>query len=452
MMLCITKPSVLITFSLLLVVAITSADTDYGRASPHIVIQRGPFNISHDHSQGKRSAYAADLSPSSLKALYSMSQALDAGAGKTIAIIDAFEHSSAEADLTVFSNYYSLPLCTTDNGCFKRVNQNGGTTYTTATSASWAQETCLDLQWAHAIAPGANLLYVEANSDSLSDLMIAVAYASQNADYVSMSFGVTEAASHVQLDSYFASTTTSFFASAGDTGAQLNYPAASSQVIAVGGTTLYTSPSGAFAAEDGWSSSGGGCSLYFTATAAQQAYSASTCSTMRGIPDVSFNADPNSGVMTYVSEGCSSPPACWYTVGGTSLSSPIMAARSAVRASVVNSAYVYGDNIIFRDIIVGDNGHSCSAGYDLVTGLGSWIDDVGAAAAPTVMNPTPTSSEIPIDAATTNQGAIQLPTTTGHFAHLGFTGGFATSEASCNNISYFVILCFGAICLWLTVV
>jgi subtilase family serine protease len=154
---------------------------DYGRATPHIIVEHGPYNITDIR---KRAPAYAQPTPTTLKAFYNMDQSSTAGAGKTIAIIDAFAHSEAESDLNTFSAYYDLPLCTTENGCFKRVNQNGGNAYPTTTSSSWAQETSLDLQWAHAIAPAANILYIEADSDSLNDLMVAVKYASENADYI----------------------------------------------------------------------------------------------------------------------------------------------------------------------------------------------------------------------------------------------------------------------------
>ena len=131
------------------------------------------------------------LSPAQIKAAYSFSTSSTAGAGTTIAIVDAYDDPAAESDLNVFSAYYGLPACTTANGCFKKVNQSGGAKYPRA-NAGWALEISLDIQWAHAIAPGAKILLVEASSNSFTNLLKAVDYAKANADYVSMSWGASE--------------------------------------------------------------------------------------------------------------------------------------------------------------------------------------------------------------------------------------------------------------------
>ena len=93
-----------------------------------------------------------------------------------IAIIDAYAHPNAESDLAVFTNRYGLPSCTTSNGCFTRVGQTGTNTYPPNQNASWALEANLDIQWVHSIAPGANILYVEADTDDYNDLFTAVKY------------------------------------------------------------------------------------------------------------------------------------------------------------------------------------------------------------------------------------------------------------------------------------
>jgi hypothetical protein len=377
----------------------TTEDTfvDIGRLRPHSIVQWGPHDFITANKK-RNTVFNANLSPSMLKDQYGLSQSLTAGAGKTIAIIGAFAHPQIDADLATFSEYYNLPSCTTANGCFKRVSQTGSSTeFTSATDQGWAQEASLDVQWAHAVAPGANILYVEAYSDSSLDLFPAVRYASNNADYVSMSFGITESAAAPSYESIFTNKRVSFFASSGDTGAAINYPASSPHVIAVGGTTLYTSDPAdqTFGAEYGWSGSGGGCSAYFQATSAQATKSSSVCGESRGVPDVAFNANPSSGVLVYVSEGCTNPQACWYTMGGTSLAAPIMAARSAASGELVNSAYLYGSNgLTYRDIVHGNNGHPCEIGFDLVTGMGPWLGGSGSASGSSSNSATvsPTSS------------------------------------------------------------
>jgi hypothetical protein len=131
---------------------------------------------------------------------------------------------------------------------------------------------------------------------------------------------------------------------------------------------------GTLLSETGWSNGGGGCSLYETATSAQAAfggYAQVNCAGKRATPDLSLDGDPNSGAAVYDSSNYQGQ-AGWYQVGGTSLSSPMMAGRAAVAGVIVNSVYVYGNSITFRDITVGNNGAPCLVGFDLCTGRGSW--------------------------------------------------------------------------------
>jgi subtilase family serine protease len=318
------------------------------------------------------SASPTGLSPATIKAVYAFSTASTAGAGKTIGIVDAFDDPNAESDLGVFSNQFGLPACTTANGCFNKVDQRGGTSYP-RTNSNWALEISLDIQWAHAIAPGAKILLVEADSNSFTNLLAAEDYARTHAQYVSNSWGSSEFSGESSSDIHFAQTGVSFFVSSGDAGLPAEYPSASPNVISVGGTTLHFS-GGAFTGETGWSSGGGGCSAFETATSAQSAfaqYMQVNCGGKRATPDVALDADPASGVSvfdTFRLQG----QAGWFTVGGTSASSPMWAARSADAGAVVNSTYVYGNNINFRDITSGNNGAPCLVGYDLCAGRGSW--------------------------------------------------------------------------------
>lgn len=313
------------------------------------------------------------LSPATIKSAYNFPTSLTAGAGKTIAIVDAYDDPTAEADLAVFSTAFGLPACTTANGCFSKVPQTGSGKLPKA-NAGWALEISLDVQWAHAIAPGAKILLVEAASNSFTNLLIAEDYAAAHAGYVSNSWGAGEFSGENAYDSHFVQSGVSFFVSSGDAGTPAEYPSASPNVISVGGTTLHFS--GGNTTETGWSGSGGGCSLYENATAAQSSlgsYGQVNCGARRGTPDISLNADPASGVSVYDSTRYVGQKG-WFVIGGTSASSPMIAARSAVAGAVVNSAYVYGNNITYRDITSGNNGLSCLAGYDLVTGRGSWIN------------------------------------------------------------------------------
>jgi len=323
--------------------------------------------------QPNASATPTGLPPATIKSVYSFPTSLTAGAGQTIAIVDAYDDPTAEADLAVFDSQYGLPACTTANGCFSKVNQTGGTSYP-RTNASWALEISLDVQWAHAIAPGAKILLVEARTNSFTNLLAAEDYAKAHAQYVSNSWGGSEFSGETGYDSHFSQPGVSFFASSGDSGTPAQYPSASPNVISVGGTTLHLS-GGTLVSETGWSGSGGGCSVYETATAAQSSFSQYPqvgCAGTRATPDVSLDADPASGVSVYDTTRYQGQRG-WWTVGGTSASSPMWAARSAVAGAVVNAAYVYGTNITFRDITSGNNGAPCLVGLDLVTGRGSWV-------------------------------------------------------------------------------
>jgi subtilase family serine protease len=314
------------------------------------------------------------LSPATITSVYGFPTGATAGSGKTIAIVDAYDDPTAESDLAKFSSQYGLPACTTANGCFRKADQTGGAAYPRK-DAGWALEISLDIQWAHAIAPGARILLVEAASSSFTDLLAAEDYAKTQAQYVSNSWGASEFSGETGYDGHFAQSGVSFFVSAGDAGLPAEYPSASRNVISVGGTTLHFNAGGGFTGETGWSSGGGGCSAYETAPPAQSAFSQYgqvNCAGKRATPDVSLDADPASGVSVYDSTRYQRQSG-WFSVGGTSASSPMWAGRAAVAGATVNSAYVYGSGITYRDITSGNNGAPCLAGFDLCSGRGSWI-------------------------------------------------------------------------------
>jgi hypothetical protein len=367
---------------LVLLVLPVAAQGGSGHGKPHAVCAGPAKGHAFCHalvttdSRGKPevSSGPTGLSPATIKGVYGFpTNTSTPGAGETVALVDAYDDPAAESDLNAFSSQFGLPACTTTNGCFTKVNQTGGTSYPSGDSG-WALEISLDVQWAHAIAPGAKILLVEASSNSFSDLMAAEDYAKTHAQYVSNSWGASEFAGESSYDSHFVQSGVSFFVSAGDNGLPAEWPSASPNVISVGGTTLTFNSDGSLKSETGWSSGGGGCSSQETATAAQAGfagYSQAGCGGARATPDVSLDADPNSGVSVYDSNyyGLSG----WWTVGGTSASSPMWAAASADAGAVVNSAYVYGNNINFRDITSGNNGAACMVGYDLCSGRGSWL-------------------------------------------------------------------------------
>ncbi len=314
------------------------------------------------------------------------------GYGQVIAIVDAFDDPTIESDLATFNRQFGLPACTSSNGCFVKAMPQGKP----ITNQGWALEISLDVQWAHAVAPGAKILLVEAKSNGLSDLLGAIAYAAKQTGVhqVSMSWGGGEFSSESTFDGYFQVAGVSFFASSGDSGNGLSWPAVSPYVVSVGGTTLKVDSSGNVLSETAWSGSGGGISIYEKEPPYQVNYRVSS-NGMRGVPDVSYDADPSTGFPIYDSTGFNGQKG-WFTVGGTSAGAPQWAAlfailnsqRAAAKKSAISSvsfgsggalyaaaaATVYGSN--YRDITSGTNGScasvcSAGAGYDFVTGLGS---------------------------------------------------------------------------------
>ena len=320
------------------------------------------------------------VTPAEIKKIYK----LPATGGKgTIALIDAYDDPNVENDLAIFDKQYTLPACTTANGCFEKHKMSNSI----ATNSGWAMEMALDVEWAHAIAPKAKIMLVEAKTPSGANLLSAIDYARSRKDVVaiSMSWGGSEFSDERSYDSHFIDTahpTVAFFASSGDNGTGASWPASSPNVIGVGGTSLKFSSTGTFISESAWSGSGGGVSAYEKEPAYQITYKISKAGGMRAIPDVSYDADPTSGYPVYLTTGTSSrAKGSWNTVGGTSAGAPQWAAIKALGSSAalaklyIDKATVNALNF-FRDITSGSNGtckYYCSARkrYDYVTGLGS---------------------------------------------------------------------------------
>jgi hypothetical protein len=246
------------------------------------------------------------------------------GSGETIALIEAYHDPTLASDLKTFDQMYRLP-----DPSLSVVNQAGG-----QTNGGWAGEESLDVEWAHAVAPGANIMVVEAKSQDLQDLLSAVNTARYTPGVVavSMSWGFGEMSNEASYDSYFTTPPghvgITFLASSGDSGssAGASYPATSPNVVSVGGTTLNLSASGAYQSETAWTFSGGGYSQYEP----EPSYQASVQSTgTRSTPDVAFDADPNTGVPVYQTQPYGGQPTLQY-VGGTSLGAPAWAALIAI--------------------------------------------------------------------------------------------------------------------------
>ncbi|WP_329553863.1 S53 family peptidase [Streptomyces sp. NBC_00696] len=324
-------------------------------------------------------------SPTNIQAAYGLtSAAASNGAGETIAIVDAYNDPNAESDLATYRSYYGLSACTTANGCFKKVSQTGSTTSLPTSDAGWSEEISLDLDMASAVCPKCNILLVEATSATMANLGTAVNRAvTLGAKFVSNSYGGSESSSDTSYDSsYFNHPGVAVTVSAGDEAYGAEYPAASKYVTSVGGTKLSTSSTTRGWTETVWKTSstegtGSGCSAYD----AKPTWQTDTGCTKRMISDVSAVADPATGVSVYDSYGVT---AGWYTFGGTSVSSPIIASVYALAGTPSTSSYpasfpyAKAGTSALNDVTSGNNGtcstsYFCTAttGYDGPTGWGT---------------------------------------------------------------------------------
>ena len=249
------------------------------------------------------------------------------GTGQTVAIVDAFDDPGIESDLGTFSSTFALPSCTTANSCFTKATPQG----LPRTDRGWALEISLDVEWVHAIAPGAKILLVEAKTNSFTNLFGAVDFAASQAGVhqISMSWGGGEFSTESASDSHFRVSGVTFTASSGDGGNGIIYPSASPLVVSVGGTTLNLDSSGNLVSETAWSGSGGGISKDETEPSYQTNYPIPATGGFRGNPDVSYNADPSSGVAIFDSLGDMGFKN-WIQVGGTSAGAPQWAALFAI--------------------------------------------------------------------------------------------------------------------------
>ncbi|HTU16895.1 MAG TPA: hypothetical protein VMG10_02435, partial [Gemmataceae bacterium] len=377
------------------------------------------------------SGQPAGFSPQQISQAYGFNQiSFDNGAikgngsGQTIAIIDAYNQPDIAGDLQTFDSQYGLQAPPS----FTVVNENGGSSLPVA-NQSWGLEISLDVEWAHAMAPGANILLVEANSDSYADLMTAVNYARNQpgVSVVSMSWGSSEWSGESSYNSYFTTPAghqgVTFVASSGDNGT-VEYPSTSPNVLAVGGTQLTTDTSGDYLSEVAWSGSGGGISTEELEPSYQQGVATQTGG-YRGVPDVAYNASSNSPYAVYDTTGYDG----WIEVYGTSAGAPQWAALVAIadqgRALDGEDTLDGGSQTLpaiyqlpqsdFHDITSGSNGtYSAGPGYDLVTGRGSPIANLvvaglvgeGASYTPPWVASAPTASSSTVTGTTTNLSVL----------------------------------------------
>ncbi len=330
------------------------------------------FALCHALASTSASSSPSGYNPSDLQSAYKLPSST-AGSGQTVAIVDAYNDPNAESDLRVYRSKFGLPACTTANGCFRKINQNGGTTYPRG-NTGWAEEISLDLDMVSAICPKCHILLIEANSNRFTDLATAVDQAAkQGANEISNSYGGSEYSNEVNNQSHYNHPGIAITASSGDSGYGVQFPAASRYVTAVGGTTLTRASNARGWRETAWSGAGSGCSAYISKPSWQ---TDSGCS-KRTVADVSADANPNTGVSVY--DSYHEPG--WLVFGGTSVASPIIASVYALtgNASSVNyGSYPYSHKSSLFDVTSGSNGscggsYLCTAksGYDGPTGLGT---------------------------------------------------------------------------------
>lgn len=313
------------------------------------------------------------LAPTDLQDAYHLaSESATVGQTQTIAIIDAYNDPNAERDLAVYRSYFHLPACTTTNGCFRKVNQAGGT-WAPQNDPGWSLEIALDLDMVSALCPLCHILLVEANTPSFHDLGNAVITAARlRAQTITNSYGSSEDGFSNQYAYYYNQPGHTVVASSGDNGYSVQVPAAYNTVIAVGGTSLTHAQNARGWQETAWNGTGSGCSQYIRKPSWQ---SDPDCSARMSV-DVSAVADPATGVAVYGTYGGSG----WMVFGGTSASSPLIAGFFALsgNATTITAQMLYSHPEAFTDITSGSNG-TCSfhyfctagAGYDGPTGLGS---------------------------------------------------------------------------------
>jgi subtilase family serine protease len=311
----------------------------------------------------------AGYHPAYLKSAYKVGPG---GTGQTVAIVDAFDDPNAESDLAVYRAQFGLQPCTTANGCFKKVDQNGGTTYPPP-NVNWAAEISLDLDMVSAICKRCHILLVEANDNSIANLAAAVNRAAiLGATQISNSYGGAEFAGETTYASSYNHPGIPITASSGDSGysAGAQVPAAYRTLTAVGGTNLLPKANARGWREKAWSGAGSGCSAFITKPSWQHDTSCSG----RTIADVSAVADPATGVSVYDTYGLGG----WVVFGGTSASAPIIASVYALAGNgsgINNASFAYAHTASLFDVTRGSNG-SCGGSY-LCTGLPGYDGPTG---------------------------------------------------------------------------
>jgi subtilase family serine protease len=336
----------------------------------HIVTDRSGNPIVRVARTGANVA-PAGYYPSALRSAYAVTGT--GSSATTIAVVDANGYTNAEADLSVYRAQFGLPACTTANGCFKKVNQNGQQGNYPRQNTGWAQETALDLDMVSAMCPNCRILLVEANSATYGNLATAenTAFA-MGALAISNSYGGGESGSQ-NYETAYNHPGIAITVSSGDSGYGVQFPASSPHVTAVGGTSLVQAANSRGWSETVWSGAGSGCSAVYN----KPVWQTDPLCGMRTIADVSAVADPNTGVAVYAP--VTTLRSGWMVFGGTSVAAPLIAGIYGVNGGSVS----YGQNPYLNqtslfDVTSGSNG-SCggtylctgAVGYDGPSGLGT---------------------------------------------------------------------------------
>lgn len=325
-------------------------------------------------------AFPSGFHPADLQSAYNVAAAAGSqGGGQIVADVLWHDDPNLEADLNVYRQQFGLGPCTTANGCFKKVNQNGQPSPLPAPDPGVAPEWALDVEMFSAICPKCKILVVEANQPQDSSIGPAENEAVKlGATEISNSYGENESSSSATFNKNYNHPGVAITVSSGDSGYAFgpSFPASSQYVTSVGGTSLYKTsrvPRGWY--ETAWNGAGSGCSGFATKPSWQH----DTGCARRTIADVSAIADPNTGIAVYDSYGSGG----WSVYGGTSVASPIIAAVYALAgnaSSVTYGSYPYGHTSSLNDVTRGNNGtcraavhYICTAGpgYDGPTGLGT---------------------------------------------------------------------------------
>jgi hypothetical protein len=325
---------------------------------------------------GAAAALPQGLGPADLRSAYKLPAV--GGQGQTVAIVDAGDDATAEADLAVYRTTYGLPACTTANGCFHKVNQRGAAIPLPA-DQGWGVEIALDLDMASAACPQCRILLVEADTSFFSDLGPSVNTAvNLGANEVSNSYGGTESNGDQAIEPYYIHPGVAILASSGDNGYGVPItPAAFPSVVAVGGTSLTKAANARGWTETAWQGAGSGCSAWF----AKPAWQTDPNCPGRMIADVAADADPQTGPAVY---GTTDGLTGWGVIGGTSASSPYLAGVIALAGHpqrFPDASYLYSHTGGLYDVVDGTNNegldcggdYQCNAvvGYDGPTGLGT---------------------------------------------------------------------------------